>query len=163
MLVAIAAVTSAQGPNKNLEPLGFLTGDWEGKFTRKNRAGNDEAVTATVKTRWRLQGQFLELEETQAIGKSTPTTTLLLVTYDPDRKAYQGYIFTSSFPNFPMSVVGEVTQGKLVLKVDAETSPVKASFIYERLDDGKYRGSSSIMAGDKEMTESAVYNRINKG
>ncbi|HEY0868251.1 MAG TPA: DUF1579 family protein, partial [Fimbriimonas sp.] len=137
--------------------LSFLVGQWKSEFTRKSPAGKEEKVVSTVRTGWRLQGQFLEMEETQSADGKTPTTTLLLVTFDPDRKAYQGYIFTSSYPNFPMAVLGQATVDKLVLKVDAETSPVMATFTYEKLPSGRYRGSSSLRVGEKDMTEAAEY------
>jgi hypothetical protein len=148
-----------QAPSKELEPLSFLLGDWKSDFTRKSPAGKEEMVVSTVHTRWRLEGKFLEMEESQKVDDKPASTTMLLVTYDGEKRAFQGFIFTSSFPTYPMSVLGNFKDGKLVFNIDAETSPVKATFVYEKLSDAKYRGSSSVLVGEEDMKEIAEYTK----
>jgi len=142
-------------PNASLEPLSFLVGDWQAKYSR-----GDDSVNSVVHSKWRLQGQLLEIEETQTV-KSKSSTTILLVSFDPQTKDYRGLVINSAIPSTPITLDGIYADSKLTLRAAEDDSNDGAaySFTYEKLPDNKYRFSSLIKAGSQEYRETADYSR----
>ena len=102
------------------------------------------------------------MEERQTVEGAKPSTSLLLLAFDDAKSTFRGQVFTSGLPAYPLQVVGQVKGSRLELTVDAERSPVMATFVYEKLGEARYRGSSSILAGDQEFKESAEFIRTAK-
>jgi hypothetical protein len=105
----------AQTPKSpELKVLDRLVGSWQ--VVEKQANGDEEKSTATVVTKWILQGRYIELRGTDSDGKQV---VLELWTYDSDAGVYKMWVFAPDSPK-PVLVTFRWNESKKTLTAGIE-------------------------------------------